>query len=170
MFQLDFAIFVILVGGIAGALKNKVTITLALLALAYFTLTYGIGWGLVTLLELVIGYTVANVLFGKRYSTTNREDQESENSQTQNGAPPNLPRSAPDTDEPNDGSGKAFAFVGDEIFCGTCGYREILTTDRYLSEVRKPSCKTKILKRGELSGTAVQVPCQSCKRSIMELI
>lgn len=62
MFQLDYAIVVILVGALRGLFPKRPMTILALTFLAGFTMIFGIGWGIVTLIELVVGYSVGVAL------------------------------------------------------------------------------------------------------------
>ena len=56
MFQLDFFIYVVLVGAALGAFPNRFTATVAALVLAGFTMNFGLGWGIVTFIELLLGF------------------------------------------------------------------------------------------------------------------
>ena len=62
MFQLDFAIGVVLAGALNGLFLNRYTAILVAAILAGFTLAFGIGWGFVTLLELVVGHSIGAAL------------------------------------------------------------------------------------------------------------
>lgn len=74
MFQWDYAVAVMLVGALVGVFVHRSTITQAVLVLASFTSTFGLGWGAVTLIELAIGFWIGNGLIKGAFSGGSRSD------------------------------------------------------------------------------------------------
>tara|TARA_R110002124_G_scaffold50256_1_gene146434 strand:+ start:660 stop:1250 length:591 start_codon:yes stop_codon:yes gene_type:complete len=70
VFQLHYAIGVFLVGAVIGALTTKSTIARGVLLVAGFTMTFGVSWGFVTLIELALGFVAGNILFARRKPRT----------------------------------------------------------------------------------------------------
>lgn len=167
-----------LVGGLVGVFVHRSTITQAVLVLASFTSTFGLGWGAVTLIELAIGFFIGNSLFGrhsqpKKPPTKIRTRQSAPNPPLHKHATtkPILKRS--NSPAHNNETHKIVAnplghksdehfFVGDQVQCTVCATTETVSTDRYRAAVNRPGAKIRNTFRQNISGPAVNLTCAKC--------